>query len=85
MRGVLIRLRSRSQRELVHVLFVDNEEWYPLTEDSVRDLGLKEITPLHIQLLNPFHKTITLKIILNYTILRYKKILYSTLWVRSIV
>ena len=37
--GVLIRSRSRSQRELVEVLFVDNEEWYLLTEDSVRDLG----------------------------------------------
>ena len=52
MRGVLIRSRSRSQRELVEVLFVDNEEWYSLTEDSVRDLGffisesLSQILPL---------------------------------------
>ena len=51
MRDVVIRLRSRSQRELVKVLFVDNEEWYSLTEDSVRDLvffseSLSQILPL---------------------------------------
>ena len=51
MRGVLILLRRRSQRELVDVLFVDNEEWYLLTEDSVRDLvffseSLSQILPL---------------------------------------
>ena len=51
MRDVIIRLRSRSQRELVKVLFVDNEEWYSLTEDSVRDLvffseSLSQILPM---------------------------------------